>query len=373
MANNRSVRMLSAMGGASTSRVLNLHRIALDHAADEEFQQKPLFASPILNRSFVLKHRTRADEASLFAAPRAMATKIIIPIDNDDLSVGGYGMFVEERGYHEMLRTAGHYTGDALDRDMAVLKRINALPSLDPFLLREHLRMHDIEVASCYFAISQGDQQRMQEFAEQELSRLVTLASGESGTSRFVTAMLSNQVSDKLDPLRETLNLSADEFREGVFSWRGFLYYKWSMADFWPEVMKVLREINAFEPCGVATSEQKAFFAGARRSIIESVRDNGGAVTKSLQVYDRAYRELVANQSPMIFREFFLAAPIMFLEMGEKLGAISHVVNLWQHRLTSGTRTPIDADELSAILLNFMSGFGERPTDAGGRRAGSRA
>jgi hypothetical protein len=368
MANNRSVRMLTAMGGASTSRVLNLHRIALDHAADQEFQNKPLFVSPILNRSFVIKHRTRADEANLFAAPRAMATKIIIPIDNDDLSVGGYGMFVEERGYGEMLRNAGRYSSDALERDMAVLRRINALPSLDPFLLREHLRMHDIEVASCYFAISQGDQQRMQEFAERELSRLVSLASGESGTSRFVSAMLSSQVSDKLDPLRETLNLSSEEFREGVFGWRGFLYYKWSMNDFWPEVMKVLREVNAFEPCSAATPEQKAFFAGARRGIIEAVRDNGAAVTKSLEVYDRAYGELVANQSPMIFRDFFLAAPVMFLEMGEKLGAISHVVSLWRHRLTSGTRTPIDADELSAIFVNFMGGFGERPGQAAAGR-----
>ena len=31
--------------------------------------EKPLFASPIINRAFVLKHRTRADESYLFASP----------------------------------------------------------------------------------------------------------------------------------------------------------------------------------------------------------------------------------------------------------------------------------------------------------------
>jgi hypothetical protein len=364
VANSRSVRMLTAMGGASTSRVLNLHRIALDHASDPEFQRKPLFVSPIINRSFVLKHRTRADETGRFTAPRAVSTKVIIPIDNDDLSVGGYGLMVEERGYPEMLRNVGHYNSDTLARDMEVLARINELPSLDPFLLREHLRFHNIEAASCYFSISEGDQQRMQIFAEQQLSRLVTLAGGELGASRFVGAMLSSQVSSRLDPLRVTLGLSGDAFREGVFSWRGFLYYKWSMTEFWPDVMGVLRELRAFEPTGAMTPEQKSFLSGARRRIIQSVRDNGDAVTRTLQIYDEAYRGLVANQSPAIFRDFLLSAPAMFLEMGEKLGAISHIVSLWHHRFPAGSRANIGADELSAIFTNFLGGFGETAGDS---------
>jgi hypothetical protein len=62
VASDRSIRFLSALGGASTSRVFNLHRIAMDHAHDPEFQKKPLFTSPIINRSFIMKHRTRVDE-----------------------------------------------------------------------------------------------------------------------------------------------------------------------------------------------------------------------------------------------------------------------------------------------------------------------
>ena len=60
--------------------------------------------------------------------------------------------------------------------------------------------------------------------------------------------MLSNQIDEKLEPLRLTLGLTGNDFREGVFSWRGFLYYKWSMGKFWPDVMGVLREINAVTP-----------------------------------------------------------------------------------------------------------------------------
>ncbi len=140
VARNRSVRLLSALGGASTSRVFNLHGIAADNARDPEYLAKPLFVSAIVNRCFILKHRTRTDEAYLFAAPRPVSTKIIIPFDNDDLRAGGYSVFVDQRGYADMLRNSGHYTSEGLERDLAVLKLINALPSLDPFLLREHLR-----------------------------------------------------------------------------------------------------------------------------------------------------------------------------------------------------------------------------------------
>ncbi len=363
LATDRSIRFLSALGGASTSRVFNLHRIALDHAGDPEFQKKPLFVSPIINRSFIMKHRTRADENYLFAKPRAVSTKIVIPFDNSDLRAGGYSMFVEQRGFADMLRQAGHYKTEALERDQTVLRLIHTLPSLDPFLLREHLRNNGYDIASCCFAISEGDRNRMYSFAEQELSRLAVLAGGDgssnNGSSRLVKAMLSNQVGEKLEPLRVTLGLSGDDFREGVFSWRGFLYYKWSMADFWPEVMVVLRDLNSFQPVGAVTPDQKAFLAETRGHIIRGVRANGEAVNKSLSVYDHAYSDLVANQSPKTFRDFLLSAPYMFLEMGEKLGAISHIVSFWQQRFTSGNRTTIDADELSAIFNDFMTGFGE--------------
>jgi len=363
VAGDRSVRFLTALGGASTSRVLNLFRIAADNADNPEYHEKPLFLSPIINKSFLVKHRTRADETYLFASPRAVATKIIIPFDSTDLRAGGRSLFVDQRGYMDMLRGAGNYSAEKLERDMSVLRLLNAVPSLDPFLLREHLRMNEIDVSSAYFAISEGDQERMHTFVVQEMSQLVALAgdtgNGQSG-NRLVTAMLSNEINEKLEPLRLTLGLTGNDFREGVFSWRGFLYYKWSMGKFWPDVMSVLREINAISPHGAVSPEQKVFLGGVRRNIIEMVRDNGQHVNKSLAVYDAAFRDLTAKQTPKTFRDFLLSAPYMFLELGEKLGAISHIVSFWRYRFPPNSPSNIDAEELSAIFQDFSSGFGEK-------------
>jgi hypothetical protein len=175
----------------------------------------------------------------------------------------------------------------------------------------------------------------------------------------MVTALLSSQVDEKLEPLRMTLGLTGNDFREGVFSWRGFLYYKWSMSQFWPDVMKVLREIKEMRPHGPVSPEQGAYLTSAKRSIIEMVRDNGKHVNKVLEIYDSSFHELVANQAPKTFRDFLLSAPYMFLELGEKMGAISHIVSFWRYRFPPGTVPHIDAEELSIIFQDFTSGFGE--------------
>jgi hypothetical protein len=362
LANDRTTRFLSALDGASTSRVLNLRQIARVSAKDPEHAAKPLFLSPIINTAFVLKHRVRSDETYLFASSRASATKLIVPIDQDDLRAGGRVIFVDQRGFIDSLRTAGHYIDEKLERDILVLRLLNAVPSLDPFLLREHLRNHEIDVAACYFAISPGDQEKMHRFASWELSQLVRLAGGgnDGATSRMVTAMLSSQVDEKLEPLRLTLGLNSSDFREGAFSWRGFLYYKWAMRNFWPDVMGILREIKGIQPVGPADVDQRAYLTAARDKIIAMVRDYGQHISKVLNIYDESFAGLVASQSPKTFRDFLLSAPYMFLELGEKMGAISHIVSFWRYRFPKDQQAVVDAEELAAIFQDFASGFAER-------------
>jgi hypothetical protein len=90
---------LSALGGASTSRVLNLMRIAAHHGEEPEHKGKPLFLSPVFNRAILVRHRVRGDETYLFMSRRSVATKIIMPFDNGDLKLGGRPFFVDQRAY----------------------------------------------------------------------------------------------------------------------------------------------------------------------------------------------------------------------------------------------------------------------------------
>jgi hypothetical protein len=362
MAKYNADRFLVTLGDASTSRVLNLLNIARNNQADPEYDLRPLFTSPVLNRAFILKQGVRPNEIYNFDSRRATVTKVIFPFDTNDLLAGGRSLIFGERGFEETICSIGKYKGESAERDLAALRLVDALPSLDPFLLREHFSNHKVDVAPCYFAISQNDQLKMREFVSGEMERLTVLlgaCASKASTQRMVAALLSSDVAQELEPLRTTLSLTAEQFREGVFSWRGFLYYKWCRESWWPQLIEVLRSLKATQPASggmLAPAEIDA----AKNKLIMMVRDDSADISKALAVYDRSYSELVANQAPRAFRDFLLTAPSMFLNVGEKMGAISHIVSFWQYRFPNDRSPRVESDEFMMILEDFRTGFAER-------------
>ncbi|HET7084604.1 MAG TPA: hypothetical protein VFI23_07535 [Rhizomicrobium sp.] len=362
MAADSSVRSLSGLEGASSNRVLNLIAISEANLENEKHKTAPMFVSKVLNRSLVLKHRLRADETDFFTTRRALVTKIIIPFERTDLKFGGRSLFVGQRGFEDLLQEVGNYTDKTdMKRDMDVLRLIDNVPSLDPFLLREHLRCNDIRPDSCYFAISPADQQRMHDYAAQEVSRLTALANGagprNAATSRMVAALLSSEVNEKLEPLRATLCLGPAEFAEGVFSWRGFIYYKWCLDEYWPNLIRALRGIKAISPIGKVTLEERSILDASKNIILRGAKANSMEIRRIINIYDQAYAGLIERQDPKLFREFLLGAPELFLDIGDKMGAISHITSFWNYRFPQGAPRAAHSEELVTIFQDFTKGL----------------
>jgi hypothetical protein len=343
--------------------VLNLVSVAANKGGDPEYSANPMFVSPIMNTSILVKHRIRPHEEYLFRGPVSVATKIIVPFDRNDLRLGGRSFFVDEKGFNDVLKELGNYHSGGLERDAEVMRLVNRVPSLDPFLLREYLKMHEVIVPNCYLEVSAADRMRMYDFAAKDMLAFIQLATGntvgrnDAMTDRFVSALLADDSSERLEPLRTVLMLDGNEFREGVFSWRGFLYYKWSLYTVWPEVTPVLKQIQDIRPRGLPGPEDAGYIAVARRRIAEAVKIAAVEVNRILKVYDTAYSDLIEKGQPRSFRDFLLSAPHMFLQLGEKMAAISHITSFWGYRFQAKDAARPDADELVAVLQDFESGF----------------
>ena len=142
--NDRAFRSLSLLqNSGATSRVLNLHRLQAQYGDDAEHLASPLFKDARLNRAIIVKYRLREAERDLFDDYRASATKLILPIDGQDLRSGGRYVFIGQRGYDAILT---ELLGERVSRieDRKTLDLLSRIPSFDPFLLREHLKRHDI-------------------------------------------------------------------------------------------------------------------------------------------------------------------------------------------------------------------------------------
>src|SRR5580693_3983030 len=159
------VRNLKAMVATSSSaRVLNLHGLAADQPADA----KPMFVHPVLNRAILAKHNVAAGDEERIAPRRFNATKIIFPFDPDDLNLGGQFLFVDQIDFLVALTRRLDYGDRLLDRDVAVLRILDRLPTLDPFLVREALAKQQIEVDQSYYRLSPADKEQMLGFVESQ-------------------------------------------------------------------------------------------------------------------------------------------------------------------------------------------------------------
>jgi hypothetical protein len=357
----RDVRDLAALQrSGSSSRVLNLAQV--EGSLDPEYEQQPFFLNRTLNTCILVKHRLRTDERFVFDMVSTTATKIIVPFSCRDLTLGGRSMFVGQRGWHEMLEEMCANPAE-LERDARVLTLIDKLPSLDPFLVREHLKRHGFEIGRCYFSISAADYDRMQNFVKREISRLIELAfagtrTSSSDSSRMVQILLSSDVDERFEPLRKTLGLHGDAYREGIFCWKGFLYYKWVLADLWPRLLAVMAELKTIKLTNRHDTDLMRYIERSRSRLGNAIHTRRRDLAAALAFYDDAFRALTENGDPGAFRDFLVKAPAMFMTLGERIGGISHIASFWRYCVPDAKAGPIAADDLYEILLDFEASLG---------------
>ncbi len=365
MSASAEVRSLRAMvSTASTARVMNLAR-RHGGAGPRHTPKRALFANTVLDRAILVKHRVRPHERDAFVSPPSVATKVLIPIDPADLQVGAHSFFVGQRGvgqvYAELLGVA---LGDQEHNgDLKVLAALDELPTLDPFLTREHLKRRGIVADDDYFEISPSDVARMFQFVEQNIVPLVDLCFRGSGAAsgaqaqRLAQKILAADLDATMDPLRLTLKMNEEQFLEGIFCWKGFLYYKWVLNDCVRLAHDVAGEIESVRLRGKATAEEQAYIQGARERLQTGIKKACREVKATLDRYDQAFEALTQRADPMAFREFLIAAPDMFFGVGDRLGAIQHITSFWRYRFRKDAAM-ITAPELLDIFVDFESGLG---------------
>ncbi|MBP2159244.1 MULTISPECIES: hypothetical protein [Asticcacaulis] len=372
-ANNRDVRNLANLGEtASTSRVLSLSQVYLQSAREKEYQMRPFFRDSQLNKCILVKHTLRANERDLFARAKRTATKIILPFDPLDLKLGGRSIFVNQTGFDAFCRAYFNIDDVMANADVQMLRLLDQLPSLDPFLVREHLGRNGFKPGACYLKISPFDVQRMVGFANAEIERLVVTAfgdgfSGEAGV-KLTGKILADELDKELSPLRRVLRMSEDEFSDGIFSWRGFLYFKWRHLELQEEMRKVLEGLASYQPVGSADEALKEYLREVRPRLARKIVSAIQGVGRTLNVYDQAYHALVQGENAGPFRRFLLDGPRLFFELGENIGILSHIGSFWQYRMSQAMNDQrLTPTEYSDILMDFedsLSVVGNQEEDA---------
>ena len=347
---------------ASTARVLNLRHTSISHVGDPELALRPFFGHPTLNRAIVVKHHLRGNELEAFDHVRTSATKVLLPIDHGNLRAGAKYFFIGQRDYDQVVEVEFSLT-DPDDRDLNLLKFLDGVPSFDPFLLREQLRRRGLDPAPCYFNVSQADIARMLSFAQAEIQPLVDIAFANTlgASGALARKILSNAGDSALAPLRQVLHLDPEQFTEGVFCWKAFLYYKWKLIHLKPGIDRVGAELATIRPHKRGDPDLHDYIASARANLQRAMAAGARSVTQTLRLYDVAYNGLIRQGDGAGFRDFLLQAPARFSKLGEELAAVDHMVSFWQYRFPAARTSTASVDELATIFRDFEAGLRVQP------------
>ena len=70
------------------------------------------------------------------------------------------------------------------------------------------------------------------------------------------------------------------------------------------------------------------------------------------------------TSDPLSFRNFLLNAPSLFAELGDRLGAVDHVISFWQFRFPPNKPVMTTGDELADIFTDFEFSLNFQDTSA---------
>jgi hypothetical protein len=349
--------------GGATPRILDLWSIRRRYGETLEIAAKPFFRNARLNAAFVLKHTVRPHDKPYLLTENPVATKLIIPVSIEDLSMGGHSFFVEEKGFERRLKAFlgvgalnRHY-----DEDLARVKELAAMPSFDPFLLADRYSGGARPVARFYFNISADEQDAMLGNVTRQILGIVGLAFGDEDirpeddrVRKFARQLLDGEDSgQKLAGLRETLGMSEAEYEDGIFGWKGILYYRWRARDVRDDLRRFVIELNDTVVRG-ATPEESGDVNEIRKAILATARERWQALTAVMEDYDREYDRFCKGGDATALRAFLLKAPAHFGQLGADLSAVSHVTSFWAYWWRDRDKGSLSATDALEIFPSFL-------------------
>ncbi len=360
VANTDEVRSLTNLRTtASTARVLNLTAIFDEFGQTTAYKAQPFFTISMLNRAIFIKHKLRSDEQTMFENSRTSATKILLPIDGDDLGIGAQSFFVGQIGFAGLLGQSLGMSGLSHSDDMNVLKAMDDLPSLDPFLLRERLKAVNRKPAACYFNLAQADVNGVVSFAVAEVAPLAEMMCATKElmvkySAKLARKIILNENGLEFEPLRQAMQLDRRAFDEGMFCWKAFIYYKWRLSLLEPQLAglarDVARRVSRLRPGHPM-----------RPTLLEMGRRIGGALSQChkaamtvLDIYETAYQSMTQTGKTKDFRDFLVKAPDYFNALGHRVAGLDHSVSYWTYRFGSDFAAAPSAEEIADILADFL-------------------
>lgn len=356
-----AVEQLSRMLQAGSSRVFNcaaLHRNVLaEGGAPGQF----LFKTRDLNNAIFMKE-TYPDDGMRESASKPVGTKIFFSYSEKADLDGGRSIFLNDRN----LRTALQFQAGMSDSpeseeaeaDLKILRILDDLPSVDPFLFRERMEAEGFDPHPGYFEMTAAEFARVRGHVLKQFQPIVETAfEGVSDANRAsYLKTLVNKLWDASDmgalkPLLQAMQIQDSEAADTLYAWKGVIYYEHVFArrqEVWKDFANWLntesRPLDSMPAMAQVTLDDQL---SQWRKLYQR---HWKAVHLMLAEYRNSYEMLFRDhKSPEPFIEFLHKAGKCFFQIGDSMSRIDHSIDLWRTYVGDSSMRYLRFEQLSSL------------------------
>jgi hypothetical protein len=291
-----------------------------------------------------------------------IGTTCYVPFDDANIATGGNSFELDGKNRKEALLDILGFDSalesEAVKTDLALLKTLVELPSLDPFLLKERVISVGADVSELYFDIDESEFEEIKNYIIKKFrpitQRVIDPNSKNASETaeQFIMKLWDGRDLDYLKPITSVFRLPAESAGEIYYSWKGVTYYEFQ----YKRGQRPLLEFAAWlqkdaVPSHYVKADDRAEFERMSRDIAGAFARHLKNASEILKIYNDSYEDLfVRGGDPRPFIDFLKQSSTMFWDISASISAINHGVSVWQQRTKRTKENRLTADELNALL-----------------------
>ena len=267
-----------------------------------------------------------------------IGTKLYMPFNEHEIYEGGRTLFVHTPNIDKTLIELfgeGAMPKSALAEDMKVLKILDRLPSLDPFLLKDVFVNEKIEMNPTYFEVSKELWGEIENYILQGFEPLAKAAfpnavSSDEMARKLIEKIWEGRDLEALKPLIMAFRLPAGEELSVFSAWKGVIFYGFERnraIEGIANLNKWLTEIKI--PLAVPSNERQEYKAEIEISRAR-LNEEWNAAGRLLQEYQTSYDKMFKlRQGSADFVKFLQNSRTAYWTLGNSLGKTGHALYCW--------------------------------------------
>jgi len=331
-----------------------------------------MFRTDGLNRAHIFKFprfdEPKEDGPEKIVEPtsdRPIETGLFVPYDERDPARGGYAIYLRQANYAHLLREllgVDVENAEEFAADVEILKLIDELPSLDPFLLKESFALSGFWMSPLYFEITPKEEHEIRELIQDKILPIVGTALGVRSrldlmnkSKGFLEAIWDPSLPEA-SLFISAFGISTDQAPSIFQAWKGVTYYQYAFARMKDRLKTVFSWINSDLSIPVDIQQNRAYADQQRmfkNSVIAKMKELLRELGKIFRQYDTCYAEFLDHANPKPFREFLLSAYNVYWLLGYCTTAIVHICTSFRSIVLSRQSRRLTFETMNVLLGRF--------------------